>query len=73
MVRSGDFSTPADQRRLVRRLRQQDVPLALVLSDSDAARSVVVMGELESEFLPVVEIPIDGEESIAVRVNRRGR
>jgi hypothetical protein len=73
MLRSGFFGTVADQRRLVLRMREQNVPLALVLTDGDADQFAIVMAELEAEFVPATEYVIDEEDKILVRVNRRLR
>ena len=72
-LRSGFFSTVADQRRLVLKLRRQDVPLALVLSEGDAAVFPLVMAELDSEFRSVWEIPVEGQGTARVSVNARIR
>ena len=72
-LRSGFFQTAADQRRLVDRLRQQQVPLALVLPDSDAERFPLVMAELRREFRPVLEIPVTGRANVVVLASRRIR
>lgn len=70
-LRSGFFGTTADQRRLVSRLRRQQVPLALVLPGSDAERFPLVMNELRREFRPVLEIPVEGQDNVLVLANRR--
>ena len=70
-LRSGFFSTIADERRLVLRLREQEVPLALVMTEGDAAEFTLVMAELESEFQPAGEIQVEEQGPIVVRTNRR--
>jgi hypothetical protein len=72
-LRSGFFSTVADQRRLVLKLRRQEVPLALILTEGDAGVFALVMAELDSEFRPLAEIPVVGRGTVLVRVNRRVR
>ena len=73
MLREGFYSTASDQRLLVQRMRTQDVPLALVLPQDDVASFTLVMGELENEFRLAGEIPVEGNGSILVRVNRRAQ
>jgi hypothetical protein len=70
-LRSGFFSSLADQQRLVLRLREQTVPLAFVLTESDAERFPLVMDELRAYFDPLTEIPVEGQGSVRVRVSRR--
>ena len=72
-LRSGFFDTPADQRRLVSRLRQQQVPLALILTGSDAERFPLVMDALRRDFRPVLDIPVDGQGDVVVLASRRVR
>jgi hypothetical protein len=72
-LRSGFFRTPADQRRLVSRLREQQVPLALVLPEGDAERFPLVMDELRRAFRPVLEIPVDGQANVLVLASRHIR
>lgn len=69
-LRNGYFSTMKDQRRLVLRLRQQQVPLALILTDSDAESFPLVMQELHMEFLPLTEIRANEHQTVLVRVKR---
>jgi hypothetical protein len=71
LLRAGFFSTVADQRRLVLTLREQDVPLALVLTEGDAASFALVMAELEAEFEPAGTFEIEGQDTVLVRVSRR--
>ena len=71
MLREGFYATARDQQRLVQRMREQDVPLALVLPQDDLALFTLVMAELESEFRLVGEIPVEGRGRVMVRVNRR--
>jgi hypothetical protein len=73
MLRSGFFSTVADERRIVLRMREQNVPLALILTDGDADRFEIVMSELAAAFAPATEYVIDEDDKILVRVNRRLR
>jgi hypothetical protein len=73
MVRAGFFDTVTDQRRLVLKMRQEDVPIALVLTDSDINESILVRNELESEFVVIGEIPVDDNDRIVVRANRKAR
>ena len=65
-LRTGFFDTTADQERLVLRLRRQQVPLAVVVTDGDASRFPVVMQELQTRFKPLTEIPMRGRTSLAV-------
>jgi hypothetical protein len=69
-LRSGYFDSTPDQRRLIARLREQEVPLALVLTDSEADQMVLVMAELRSTFRFVRAIPVDGD-NVLVHVNPR--
>jgi hypothetical protein len=72
LLRSAYFSTMADQERLVARLRQQRVPIALVLMGSDAERVFTrVVEELNKAFVPVTEIQAHEGQRVSVRVNRR--
>jgi hypothetical protein len=70
-LRNGFFSSIDDQQRLVSRLRTQDVPLALVLTEGDARLFSVVMAELDARFQSVREIVVEGQGIVDVRVNRR--
>lgn len=70
-LRAGFFSTIADQRRLVLRMRRQQVPLALVLTEADRTVFPLVIAELETEFRPLVEIPVEGRGNVVVRIHRR--
>ena len=70
-LREGLFDSDRDQRRLVSRLRQQQVPLALVIQDSDAASYPLVMHQLEVQFRPLTELPLDGRPNVLVRVSRQ--
>ena len=72
-LRNGFFSSIDDQQRLVSRLRRQDVPLALVLTEGDARLFTVVMAELDTGFQSVREIIVEGQGVVDVRVNRRAR
>ena len=72
-LRNGFFSSIDDQQRLVSRLRTQDVPLALVLTEGDARLFSVVMAELDAGFQSVREIIVEGQGVVDVRVNRRAR
>ncbi|MDA1184159.1 MAG: hypothetical protein O2930_05885 [Acidobacteria bacterium] len=72
-LRSGFFGTSADQRRLVSRLRQQQVPLALVLPGGDAERLPLVMDELRRDFRPVLDILVEGLGNVLVLASRRIR
>jgi hypothetical protein len=72
-LRNGFFSSIGDQQRLVSRLRTQDVPLALVLTEGDARLFSVVMAELDAGFQSVREIIVEGQGVVDVRVNRRAR
>jgi hypothetical protein len=54
----------------VLRLRQQQVPLALILTDSDAESFPLVMQELHMEFLPLTEIRANEHQTVLVRVKR---
>jgi hypothetical protein len=72
-LRNGFFSTIGDQQRLVSRLRRQDVPLALVLTEGDARLFTLVMAELDAGFQSVREITVEGQGVVDVRVNRRAR
>jgi hypothetical protein len=69
-LRGGYFSTTLDQHRLIARLRQQDVPVALVLTDSDADEMDLVMAEVQSAFRFVQAVPVGGG-NILIHVNRR--
>jgi hypothetical protein len=71
LMRSGFFSTPADERRMLDRLQGQQVPIALVLSPSEASLFPFVLAEIERSFTPVQEVPIEEYGSVSVRVNRR--
>jgi hypothetical protein len=73
LLRHGFFSTEADQRRLLLRLRRQLVPLALVVTDADFGAFRLVMAEIERDFEPVLEIPVEGRASVQVRVSRHVR
>jgi hypothetical protein len=55
-LRRGYFDTTEDQERLVLRLRRQQVPLAIVVTESDASGFPVVMQELQTRFTPLAEI-----------------
>jgi hypothetical protein len=69
-VRSGFFDSFADERRVVSRLRRQRVPLALVLTDSDIARYPRILQQLEIQFRPLTELPLEGRPNVLVRVSR---
>lgn len=70
-LRARFYASIAHQRRVVLRMRQQDVPLALILTESEAKRFALVMAELETEFVPVGEIPVEEGGSVLVRAHRR--
>jgi hypothetical protein len=72
-LRSGFFSTLADQRRLVLKLRRQDVPLAFILTEGDARTFALVMAELDGEFQPVADIAVGSRGRVLLRVNRHNR
>ncbi|MGH9346124.1 MAG: hypothetical protein ACRD26_02550 [Vicinamibacterales bacterium] len=69
-LRGGFFDTTEDQRRLVSRLRRQQVPLALVIPDSDAAAFPLVMRQVEMQFRPLAELPVEGRPNVLLRVSR---
>jgi hypothetical protein len=73
MIRAGFFDAIADQRRLVLKMREQSVPLALVLTRGDIDLSVLVKAELETEFAQVGVIAVDEDARVFVRANRRMR
>lgn len=68
MLRKGFFGTVADQQRLVRTLRDQDVPLVIVLSEGDAALYPIVMEEVNARYEEVAAIPIEGQGTAMIRV-----
>jgi hypothetical protein len=55
---------------LVLRLRRQQVPLAIVVTESDASGFPVVMQELQTRFTPLAEIPMRGRAPLAVLASR---
>lgn len=69
-LRGGFFDTPADQRRLVSRLRRQLVPLALILPDGDVDRLPIVKQQLDVQFRPLAELPVEGRANVLVRASR---
>lgn len=74
MFRRGFFTTEFDQARVIRGLRRDDVPLAVVLPDADFADFEFVVRELDTEFPPFAEVPIEGHDgAIVLRANRRIR
>ena len=62
-LRIGFFSSIGDQQRLVSRLRRQDVPLALVLTERNEWSFTLVMAELDAGFQSVREIIVEGRGS----------
>lgn len=71
MFRRGFFTTPRDEERVVRALRQNDVPLAIVLPDADFDVIPHVTEELQRGFVPIAELSIEGHGTGTLRMNRR--
>jgi hypothetical protein len=57
-LRGGLFSTVEDQQLAVARMRQQDVPLAIVDPDGDARGSHIILEHLEAHYDKVAELAI---------------
>jgi hypothetical protein len=70
-LRRDFFDTVADQERLVARLRRQDVPLALVLAESDVVSFPVVMAALATDFRPVADHEVNGRPVARLLVSGR--
>jgi hypothetical protein len=54
-LRGGFFETDDDQRRVVARLRDQRVPLVVIVTEGDAAAFPIVMSDLDARYAPLRE------------------
>ena len=70
-LRAGLFSGVEDQQLVVARMRQQDVPLAIIDPHGDATTFRVIMQYLETRFDKVAEVAMrNGRPNLVLLVNR---
>ncbi|MBA3271621.1 MAG: hypothetical protein H0T71_14045 [Acidobacteria bacterium] len=69
----GYYSSDRDQRRMVRRMLGQSVPLAIVPSDGRAALGslTIVSDFVQSRYVTIADIPVEGyAEPVLVLIRR---
>ena len=66
-----NFSSPANQQRVVERLRGQLVPFALIPSggDTELVDLPIVAGYLREHYASLVDLSIDGNERIEILID----